>query len=66
MKSVAIFAAFVVASASAFAPSQQGARSATALEASFEKELGVQKPLGYWCVFLQFYLKMLYPSWSIA
>lgn len=54
MKSVAILSALVVASASAFVPSQQGARSATALEASFEKELGAQKPLGYWCVLLLF------------
>jgi hypothetical protein len=52
MKTVAILAA-LVGSATAFAPSQQGVRSTTSLEVSFEKELGVQKPLGYWCVHLQ-------------
>jgi hypothetical protein len=49
MKIIAVLAA-LVGSAAAFAPSQQGARSATSLEASFESELGVQKPLGFWYV----------------
>lgn len=47
MLKIAALLAAIVGSATAFAPSQQG-RAATSLEVSFEKELGVQKPLGYW------------------
>ena len=40
--------ASLLASAAAFAPSQTGqASTATALSASFENEIGVQAPLGF-------------------
>ena len=39
--------ATLAGSAAAFAPAQTGARSTTALNADFSKELGVQMPLGY-------------------
>eukprot|EP00523_Entomoneis_sp_CCMP467_P010886 CAMPEP_0168731570 /NCGR_PEP_ID=MMETSP0724-20121128/7329_1 /TAXON_ID=265536 /ORGANISM="Amphiprora sp., Strain CCMP467" /LENGTH=199 /DNA_ID=CAMNT_0008778573 /DNA_START=29 /DNA_END=628 /DNA_ORIENTATION=+ len=45
MKS-AIFAS-LLASAAAFAPSQQGSKASTALNADFSKELGAQMPLGF-------------------
>ena len=38
--------ASLLASAAAFAPAQQGARVATAVNADFSKELGAQAPLG--------------------
>ena len=40
--------ASLIASAAAFAPAQQSARSSVAVSASFEGELGVQPPLGFW------------------
>jgi hypothetical protein len=42
-----IVAASLVASAAAFAPSQQTSKS-TAVAGAFDKELGVQEPLGFW------------------
>ena len=46
MKTACILAT-LLASASAFAPSQQSARSTTQLSA-FEGEIGAQAPLGFW------------------
>jgi Chlorophyll A-B binding protein len=46
MKSV--IAASLIASAVAFAPAQQSARSSVATQMSFENELGAQAPLGFW------------------
>ena len=43
----AIFAS-LIASAAAFAPAQQSARSSVATNMAFENEVGVQQPLGYW------------------
>jgi hypothetical protein len=41
--------ASILGSAAAFAPSQKAACSTTELAAAaFDKELGVQKPLGFW------------------
>jgi Chlorophyll A-B binding protein len=39
--------ASLIASAAAFAPSQQG-KASTALNMAFENEVGAQVPLGYW------------------
>lgn len=49
MKSVAILLLSALGMASAFVPQQQQSAT-TALAASFEGELGAQKPLGYWYV----------------
>ena len=46
MKSV--IAASLIASAAAFAPAQQSARSSVATNMAFENELGAQAPLGFW------------------
>ena len=42
-----IFASLLVGAA-AFAPAQNSARTSTAVNADFSKELGVQVPLGFW------------------
>jgi hypothetical protein len=46
MKSVLLAA--LVASASAFAPAPQNARSSALAESPFAKEIGAQMPLGFW------------------
>jgi len=43
-----VVAASLLASAAAFAPAQQAARSTVATNMAFENEVGVQQPLGYW------------------
>lgn len=40
--------ASLMASAAAFAPAQQSARTSVAANMAFENELGVQEPLGFW------------------
>ena len=58
----AIIAA-LLGSAAAFAPSQQSARSSSSLAADFSSEIGVQEPLGYWCV-TPVQLVDLFVSWA--